>query len=1048
MSVRRAVALALSAALGITGLTAATAPAPALAAPAASDAPYDVTIAAPTDPAGTPDTQLVGVGTGVQLMRGGESAYPSWQSLKDGRVAHGSQCAFSDPVIHGDRVACVSSLRDEISVHDFSTGAGFSWAFGSEQGDPDVAADRLITTEFGDDGGVVHLLGYGPDAPADLDVVVPGAVEAPSLVGHDDAGGLVTYSDGTSRHTALLDFATGTLTPVPEAPFAGLDPRTVLSADWIVRYDGSGTDQAFVVSRTDHGDPGRTVKLPNDRDDVDARLGVVGDWIVGHYDEPVDGYEFTTVPVVATPIAGGDTRDLGIVTQPGAGVETGADGALYLMGGVDSAHWGVRRVAPGTGGAPATSQALAAPPTVPYTAVTMANGRVVTETLTDTHTLRGFGLSLTGAHTPTHAWTCDALSAAAANCPSILKSSGSTGAWWHDTGDGRLVTLDEVNRPASGGQPSCSDCAVQARVTTPGSAGTTRTVTLGYSGKLQAPFLYGVSGRYAHFRGSTDSGKRSIVADIETGKIVRDSAAGTGQALWGGRLWTASATDDTVTAIDLRTGETVETSDLGTDCPSSYLQVVGRWIYSRCSSASTDAVVYDREKKVSGDVWVPRYSEPRLGDGFLAYASYGPYGYTLTATDVRSGEPEDRELGILAGYDVQDQNEVWAVDRFGGAVAFVDSLRKVHVSGLGGATGRLTAIDSDTPAANLKSASWKPRWWLSKPAASWSLSLKHKATGKVVRTLTGGEARGLVAPSWDGKDAAGRFVANGAYTWTLTAKAVDGQGADLSVTGTVPVSGAAAVRRDLAGSDGFGDLLVMDTAGLVSMYRGTGTGTVSAKIAGTGAKFPTTSVFVPTGDLNGDRCADVYARVGDQLRAYRPGCDKVLSASSPYTLVGAGWSPYDVLTSSGDANGDGFADLIAREASSGDVYFYAGTADHRVKARVRIGTNWKLYKKIVGAGDLNGDGRGDLLGVDASGVLWRYYGTATGGVTARVKVGGGWGGYSSLVGVGDLSGDGRADLLARDTAGRLYGYKGTGTGLYATRVLIGSGGWNGFKGLY
>ncbi|XUM04727.1 FG-GAP-like repeat-containing protein [Streptomyces venezuelae ATCC 10712] len=277
-------------------------------------------------------------------------------------------------------------------------------------------------------------------------------------------------------------------------------------------------------------------------------------------------------------------------------------------------------------------------------------------------------------------------------------------------------------------------------------------------------------------------------------------------------------------------------------------------------------------------------------------------------------------------------------------------------------------------------------------------------------------------------------------------KAADGHGADLAVSGTVSVTGAAAGWRDLAGDDGFGDLLVTDTAGRASLYRGTGTGALSARIAGTGTAFPTTAVLVPMGDLDGDRCADVYARIGDQLRAYRPGCGKVVSAASPYTVVGSGWAQYDVLTSPGDVNGDGYADLVARQASTGDVYVVGGTADHRLKARVRIGTNWKLYKKLVGAGDLDGDGRGDLLGVDAAGVLWRYSSTAT-GVTARVKVGSGWGGYSSLVAVGDLSGDGRADLLARDTAGKLWRYSGTGAGAYGARVSIGSG-WNGFKGLY
>ena len=40
----------------------------------------------------------------------------------------------------------------------------------------------------------------------------------------------------------------------------------------------------------------------------------------------------------------------------------------------------------------------------------------------------------------------------------------------------------------------------------------------------------------------------------------------------------------------------------------------------------------------------------------------------------------------------------------------------------------------------------------------------------------------------------------------------------------------------------------------------------------------------------------------------------------------------DLLTSPGDVNGDGYADLVVRQASTGDVYFHGGTADHRVKA--------------------------------------------------------------------------------------------------------------------
>ncbi|MFJ3763252.1 FG-GAP-like repeat-containing protein [Streptomyces sp. NPDC090082] len=1030
MSVRRAVALALSATLGLTGLTAA-----APSAAAASDTPYDLTIPAPVDPAGTSAMALTSVGTGVQMTRAGEAAYPVWQGLKDGRIAHGPGCVEGDRFSRGDRVVCVPSWGDEATVHDFASGADFTRSLGFEQWYPVVGADRLLAADSGADGVVLHLLGFGPDAPADLDVPLPGD-RLPSVLGHDDTGALIAYGDDL---TALVDFATGALTPVPAMPFAAPYPEAVLSADWIVRYEASG-DQAFVVSRTDPGDPGRTVKLPHGPDDVQGHLGVVGDWIVGQYSRPDSSGQS---PTLATPIDGGETRDLGL---PGyGGVTAGTDGALYAVGGTDPAHGGVRRIVQSPDGALVTTQVLALPPTLPYTALTLANGRVVTETQTETHTLRGFDVSLSGTGGAAQRWTCDALKALGPNCPSILASGGtSVGVWWRDTGDGRLVSLENGGRPASGGQPACGACVVTARVTTPGTAGTTRKVVLAQPGTLQVNRVYEVSGRYVRFLGTTAAGRRFLVADIETGKILRDTAV-VGQALQGGRLWTASATGGTVSAVDLRTGATVETHDLGTKCEISTLEAVGRWLLARCGG-SQSVTMYDREKKASTTFTVGHTAEARLGDGFVVSTAYSDMGYSLGVTDFRSGARVDRWYDPLAAEDVHDPSVTWAVDRFGGGFAYIDSWRGVHVVGVGGATSRLAALDSDVPAANLKSSAWKPRWWLSKPAASWTLTLRHKATGRTVRTLTGGEARGVVTPSWDGKDAAGRFVANGAYTWALSVKAADGHGADLVVSGTVSVTGAAAGWRDLAGDDGFGDLLVTDTAGRASLYRGTGTGALSARIAGTGTAFPTTAVLVPMGDLDGDRCADVYARIGDQLRAYRPGCGKVVSAASPYTVVGSGWAQYDVLTSPGDVNGDGYADLVARQASTGDMYVVGGTADHRLKARVRIGTNWKLYKKLVGAGDLDGDGRGDLLGVDAAGVLWRYSSTAT-GVTARVKVGSGWGGYSSLVAVGDLSGDGRADLLARDTAGKLWRYSGTGAGAYGARVSIGSG-WNGFKGLY
>lgn len=55
------------------------------------------------------------------------------------------------------------------------------------------------------------------------------------------------------------------------------------------------------------------------------------------------------------------------------------------------------------------------------------------------------------------------------------------------------------------------------------------------------------------------------------------------------------------------------------------------------------------------------------------------------------------------------------------------------------------------------------------------------------------------------------------------------------------------------------------------------------------------------------------------------------------------------------------------------------------------------YAKLAAPGDLNGDGKADLVGVDSAGRLWAYYGTGSPGFTGRRQIGtGGWSGFSSL----------------------------------------------------
>ncbi|MDF6043405.1 FG-GAP-like repeat-containing protein [Streptomyces sp. JH14] len=574
---------------------------------------------------------------------------------------------------------------------------------------------------------------------------------------------------------------------------------------------------------------------------------------------------------------------------------------------------------------------------------------------------------------------------------------------------------------------------------------------------MHTPELVDLSGRFGVVN-EASGGNQAIVEfqGADSGAVVENRSQTTA-AVWGNTFWSGLKDSPTVSSKTLPAGAAGTSFTTLNKCVPSELQAVGRWVYWECrDNWFRGAGVYDRQTGRS--VTAPD-AKILLADGyFVAYTEEAG----LTLFDLHNGLPTSGAYANLTNRPLVSAADLgkgvvrragWTVDRFGGHVAYTGDDRRVRIVPTGVPASPLSVIDTKAPGTSLDmraaAPSWAGTWWLSKPAASWQVTVKNTASGQVVRTVAGGEARGTVSATWDGKDAAGKIVANGAYTWTLSAKPADGQGAALAVSGSVKLTGGAAVRRDFVGNDGFGDLLAFTSAGVADFRGGTGngTGTVSSKVSGsgwTGANEVTAAM--PFDDVSGDRCNDVLVRVkSGELRAYKPACGGALNSTTAYTKVGAGWNVYDALTSPGDLTGDGRADLLARETSTGYLYLYTSKGTGAFNARVKIGTGWKGYL-LAGAGDLNGDGKGDLLARDSAGVLWRYAGTGTGTLATRVKVGAGWQIYNSLVGVGDASGDGKADLLARDTAGVLWAYRGDGKGLFATRVKVGAG-WQMYKTL-
>ncbi|MFE3939652.1 FG-GAP repeat domain-containing protein, partial [Streptomyces goshikiensis] len=125
-----------------------------------------------------------------------------------------------------------------------------------------------------------------------------------------------------------------------------------------------------------------------------------------------------------------------------------------------------------------------------------------------------------------------------------------------------------------------------------------------------------------------------------------------------------------------------------------------------------------------------------------------------------------------------------------------------------------------------------------------------------------------------------------------------------------------------------------------------------------------------------------------------------------------------------------------------NLYLYPGLSNGHFGERVQIGTNWDSMSVAVGAGDLTGDGRNDVVAVEEeSGKLLVYPGLGDGKLGARIEAGTGWGVMSSVSGSGDYTGDGKNDIVARQNDGRLYVYPGTGDGKFGPRIDNGAG-WN------
>lgn len=303
-------------------------------------------------------------------------------------------------------------------------------------------------------------------------------------------------------------------------------------------------------------------------------------------------------------------------------------------------------------------------------------------------------------------------------------------------------------------------------------------------------------------------------------------------------------------------------------------------------------------------------------------------------------------------------------------------------------------------------------------------------------------------------------------------------GAGLPATATINRRGVSAANfgfslssaGDMNG-DGRADLLIgapgtTSGAGAVHLFLGDAStmvgATAASTLAGTAGDRLGYSVGL-AGDVNGDGYADVIVGKPDRssgsgrVEVYRGSATVALDAAHLYWSrngSATGGRMGAAVATAGDVNGDGFNEVVAAspdESGQGSVRVYHGTPDLPIadpQWSVMGGlANERLGRSVASAGDVNGDGYGDVIigisGYGGNGAARLYLGSSSGlsGTPAWTAVGetpqdlfG-----TAVASAGDVNGDGYADVLVGAPGfpsytwrGKAYLYLGSPSGLEAS----------------